>query len=180
MRVFTYHRPLFSLRTKGTTLDPSKSAWVDRFDPPGIYLKRYAELSALVGTTQFLWCVPNANHSIWIDHNEWTIEIPESGILKVLNSTVWCRLINDMTYPHLKWQAAARKMYPSNIQHQDAHYDSLKAEWEKEKSESDLWSNIFNDRIDDNSTVLIGYPVLEIHIVDVKPCPYRAHGPKLI
>lgn len=179
MLLFSYHEPSFDIRA-GIRLDVRKSSWGKQFEP-GLYEKRCGELAERIGTSQFLWCGVEAEHSIWVDRTEWTFDIPDSLVLKVLNSYVWCRLIKDYTFPHRRWKKAARKLYPNDIINQDKYYETLEKEWVKEKSDGELWDMLFKDKAEDeDDSLLIPYPVLDSHIVNVKPCPYRKNGPELI
>lgn len=179
MRLYSYHNPEFDLRA-GFRLDVKLSPWGKLFDP-GLYEKQCGKLAAQLGTDQFLWCVGMAEHGIWIQRTEWAFDIPDNLVLKVLNSYVWCRLINDYTCPHRLWQKAARKRFPNDITNQDKHYAELEKEWKKEKNDEELWGMLFKEGFEEeDDSVLIPYPVAEKYIVKVTPCPYEKNGPELV
>ena len=91
MRLWTYHKPDFSL-TSGR-VDLSRSDYF-RCMPeiPGAY----AELARRVGTDQIIWCYvrPDEYNNIpELTCVEWALDVPDDQVLAIIDSFVWERII---------------------------------------------------------------------------------------
>jgi len=93
MQLWTHHPTGFQVDYADIVIDPTKGRyWRD--ETPGLrYRDVLPKLQKLVGTAQFLWCFTIRELPENTDLVEWELNVPESQILRFLQSWVWEEIV---------------------------------------------------------------------------------------
>jgi hypothetical protein len=146
----------------------TKSPYVETV--PGL-LEAYQRVWKHVGRDQIVWCWTRPDEHIDVDTTEvkWSLEVPESEILTLIDDFVWSRIlygdrVQDCHPPRRlqrEWWDRALEVYPDDSesrtnflkkQHQDY--------WNQEPPSGDWWNHVFvNDTNRDSTSAIIPHPI---------------------
>jgi len=167
MLLWTWHEPDFLL-TEGR-VDHTRSEYY--ITVPGVR-DAYANIARRLSTDQIIWCYVRRDgyHRLpKLTRIEWSLNVPNDGVLAVIDSFVWNKILRIETFPpmslHFKW----REQAPLERVARDAFLERKIKEYHAQPEPPDgWWSQLFiKDTSVEGATVLLRHPIPKSWVVRV-------------
>jgi len=152
----------FDITDSNNTIEPSKSSYATPR-----YLESYRQLRTKLGVLQFIWCASEPLQSKFA--TTWKLLVPESGVIAVLASHSWNKIIGVKGLPrsvHDDWYERAKRLSPNDDHERQRIYDQFESEYFCHESPAQLWGRLLLRGVQEHTTsdrvqFLVKHPVLK-------------------
>ena len=164
MQLWTWQEPGFSLMFG--YVDHTQSKYYNTLAGAP---EAYAELATRLDTDQIIWCFVRPDDYSDMSHLtrvEWTLDVPDNEILKIIDAYIWNKILGIQTYPHtlrLQWLDDA----PIEENARDAYIDQKIQDYHSQpEPDGGWWSRLFiKDTMVEGAEVLLKHPIPQSWVV---------------